>query len=141
MRSCLIVDESAIDRQTVVEAVRGARHGIMEFHEADGAVQALQLFDAHRPDVVFVDMALAADEGPAKDGRAAMGRGVLRALLARSPSTPVVVMTGILGPQPEVVEAISLGAIAALRKPVKPEEVKFVLGSIEPDKPSMDYFG
>jgi ActR/RegA family two-component response regulator len=92
------------------------------------------------PDVVFLDMMLAGDDPHAPDDKPARGLSILKTMLERRPDTPVVVVTGLSGSQPDVVDAISAGAIAALRKPVRAEEVKYVLEAIEPDKTSMDYF-
>jgi two-component system chemotaxis response regulator CheY len=140
MRSCLIIDDSETVRLTIAAAVRAARKGVMDMHYAENSEMALQLFAEHRPDVVFLDMMLAGDDPHAPDGQPARGLGILRSMLASRPDLPVVVVTGLAGSQPDVVDAISLGAIAALRKPVKPEEVKYVLDAIDPDKSSMDYF-
>lgn len=141
MRSCLIVDDSPTSRKSVVAAIRAAQKGVRDFHEASDAASALELFRAHAPDVVFLDMMLAGDDLRAPDDKPALGVGVLRSILGLRPEVPVVVVTGLSSGQPDVVDAISLGAVAALRKPVKPEEVKYVLDAIEPDKQRMDYFG
>lgn len=140
MRSCLIVDDSATVRRTLAAAVRAAQKGIDRVHEAEDPESAMKLFDEHDPDIVFLDMMLAGDDIDDTDGKPAKGLGVLRSMLAARPETPIVVITGLPGSQPDVVDAISLGAIAALRKPLKPEEVRFVLDSVEPDKTRMDYF-
>ena len=141
MRSCLIVDDSETARLTVAAAVRAAGKGVREIHQAEDPETALKLFREREPDVVFLDMMLAGDDVHAADSEPARGVGLLRSILAHRPDVPVVVVTGLPGSQPDVVDAISLGAVAALRKPVRAEEVKFVLESIEPDRSRMDYFG
>ncbi|HUR68277.1 MAG TPA: response regulator [Candidatus Thermoplasmatota archaeon] len=140
MRSCLVVDDSATVRRTIAAAIRAARKGVQEVHEAEDPAAALALFESQKPDVVFLDMMLAGDDPHAPDDQPARGLGVLRSMLALRPDLPVVVVTGLANSQPDVVDAISLGAVAALRKPVKPEEVKYVLDAIEPDASRMDYF-
>lgn len=140
MRSCLIVDDSASARLAIAAAIRAARKGVTDLHEAEDPKTAMALFETHKPDVVFLDMMLAGDDPHAPDDKPARGLGILRSMLAARPDLPVVVVTGLSSSQPDVVDAISLGAIAALRKPVKPDEVKYVLDAIEPDKSSMDYF-
>lgn len=140
MRSCLIVDDSATARRTVQAAVRAAKKGVDQFHEAEDPATALKLFAERAPDVVFLDMMLAGDDVHAPDSEPARGVGLLRSMLAQRPDVPVVVVTGLSGSQPDVVDAISLGAIAALRKPIRAEDVKYVLDSIEPDKYTTDYF-
>lgn len=141
MRSCLIVDDSPTARRLVVAAVRAAHKGVLEFHEAGDPQSAMQIFEESKPDVVFLDMMLAGDDVRAPDEVPARGVGVLRSMLEMRPEASIVVVTGLPPSQPDVVDAISLGAVAALRKPVKPEEVKYVLDAIEPDKKRMDYFG
>ena len=125
MRSCLIVDADESARASVVDAVRAASKGLREFHEAVDAEGALRIFEAEKPDVVFLDVT---------------HLGLLHAMLAARPTVHVVLVTGSTGVQPSMVDAISLGAIAALRKPVREEEVKFVLESIDPEKARRDYF-
>jgi len=120
-------------------AVRATRK-VEHVHEAGDPQAALKVFEEEKPDIVFLDMMLAGDAARDPEGESAKGLGVLRSMLASRPHTHVVVVTGLPSSQPDVVDAISLGAIAALRKPVKAEEVKYVLDSIEPDKPGMDYF-
>lgn len=141
MRSCLIVDDSATIRQVLSRAVRAARKGIVDVHEAGDPRSALEAFDRAKPDVVFLDMMLPGDDPRAPDDKEAQGMTVLRTILARRPEQHVVVVTGLAPNQPDVVDAISLGAVAALRKPVRPEEVRMVLDAIEPDRAAMDYFG
>lgn len=140
MRSCLIVDDSPTVRRAVAAAIRAAKKGIDQVHEADGVDTALIEFEKHKPDVVFLDMMLAGDAARDPDGESAKGLKVLRSMLEKRPETHIVVITGLPASQPDVVDAISLGAIAALRKPVKPEEIKYVLDNIAPEKPGMDYF-
>lgn len=109
-------------------------------HEAGDPSAAMQSFELNKPDLVFLDMMLAGDAARDPDGESAQGLTVLRSMLASRPETHVVVITGLPSSQPDVVDAISLGAIAALRKPVKAEEIKYVLDSLQPDKAGMDYF-
>lgn len=141
LRSCLIVDDSPTSRRLVAAAVRAARKGVTEFHEADDPEAALRILSQNSPDVVFLDMMLAGDDVHVPDGAPARGVGLLRQILAKRPELPVVVVTGLAPGQPDVVDAISQGAIAALRKPVRADEVRFVLESLEPDRHAMDYFG
>lgn len=138
MRSCLIVDDSEPARRTVEAAVRAAKKGVDQFHETDDAATALKLFEERSPDVVFLAMAFAGDDVHAPDPTRAAG--LLRAMLAQRPDVPVVVVTGPAGPQPEVVDAISLGAIAALRKPIQAADVKYVLDSIAPDTFGTEFY-
>lgn len=140
MRACLIVDDSPTVRRAVAAAVRATRK-VEEVHEAGDPTAAMQMFEARKPDVVFLDMMLAGDGARDPDGDSAKGLEVLRSMLEKNPDTHVVVITGLPASQPDVVDAISLGAVAALRKPVRPEEIRHVLDNLQPDKPGMDYFG
>lgn len=139
MRACLIVDDSPTVRRAVAAAVRATRK-VEEVHEAGDPAAAMKSFEENKPDVVFLDMMLAGDAARDPDGDSAKGLQVLRSMLEKRPDTHVVVITGLPASQPDVVDAISLGAIAALRKPVKPEEIRYVLESIQPEKAGMDYF-
>lgn len=139
MRACLIVDDSPTVRRAVAAAVRATRK-VEEVHEAGDPDTALISFEKNKPDVVFLDMMLAGDAARDPDGDSAKGLQVLKSMLAKRPDTHVVVITGLPASQPDVVDAISLGAIAALRKPVKPDEIRYILESIQPEKAGMDYF-
>lgn len=139
MRACLIVDDSPTVRRTLAAAVRATRK-VEEVHEAGDPKAAMEVFEQSKPDLVFLDMMLGGDGARDPDGESAKGLTVLRSMLEQRPDIHVVVITGLPSSQPDVVDAISLGAIAALRKPLKPEEIKFVLESIEPDRSGMDYF-
>lgn len=140
MRSCLIVDDSETIRLTLAQAIRRARKGVTEVIEASDGASALRKFDESQPDVVFLDMMLPGDDLRKVNDEEAGGIRVLREMLQRRPEQHVVVITGLPSSQPDVVDAISLGAVAALRKPVRAEDVKMVLDAIEPDRASMDYF-
>ncbi|HET6405404.1 MAG TPA: response regulator [Candidatus Thermoplasmatota archaeon] len=140
MRACLIVDDSQTVRRAVAAAVRATRK-VEEVHEAGDPAEALQLFESRQPELVFLDMMLAGDAARDPNGESAKGLEVLRSMLASRPDTHIVVITGLPSSQPDVVDAISLGALAALRKPVKAEDIRYVLDSIQPDKARMDYFG
>lgn len=141
VRSCLIVDDSPTVRRALAAVIRGAGKGFRDVHEAEDPDSALKIFEEHKPEVVFLDMMLAGDAARDHEGESAQGLSVLRKMLASRPDTHIVVITGLPSSQPDVVDAISLGAIAALRKPLKPEEVKYILESIAPEKGRMDYFG
>lgn len=141
MRSCLIVDDSVTIRRVLSAAVKKAGKGIETVYEAHEPGAAVRAFIEHKPDVVFLDMMMAGDDPKAPNDKDAAGLGVLKAMLRERPDTPIVIVTGLSGTQPELVEAISLGAAAALRKPVTAEDIKRVLDHISPDSPRMDYFG
>jgi len=141
MRSCLIVDDSATIRHVLVDHIRGARKGIADIYEAADPTAAMQMFRDKEPDVVFLDMMMAGDDPKNPDGKDAAGLGVLKSMLAEKPDIPIVIVTGMSGSQPELVEAISLGAAAALRKPVSGDDIRRVLDHLAPDKERMDYFG
>lgn len=72
-----------------------------------GQACALVASMSPRPDVVFVDLRLPGHDGPALVGE-------LIGLAAN-----VAVVTGLPGDAPETIEAITLGAVKVLKKPVR----------------------
>jgi CheY-like chemotaxis protein len=100
----LIVDDDASLRTVFERTVVSLGHRAIT---ADGVDRALELVDAERIDLVLTDWQM----GP-RDGLS-----LLRALHARSPHLPVVLMSGNL--DPDVRDgALRLGARAAIDKPM-----------------------
>jgi len=75
--------------------------------EACDGQEGIEAVLAHRPDLVVTDLRM-----PGVDGF-----GVLRALRALSPATPVILLSGA-GDGAVTEEALELGAVACLGKPL-----------------------
>lgn len=108
-RKLLIIDDDTIVRQSLAAYLEDSGFDILE---ADQGIAGLELFRAHRPDVVLTDLRM-----PALDGLSLLER--VRQL---SPETPVIVMSGV-GVMGDVVKALRLGASDFLIKPLVDMEV------------------
>ena len=115
--SALVIDDDALSREFLAEAVRTAGYRVRQASDGDQGIAALRTGDV---DIVFTDLRM-----PGRDGLA-----VLRAALATLGDVPVVVLTAF-GTVETAVEAMRVGAEDFLLKPVSPEQIEVVLGRIE----------
>jgi DNA-binding NtrC family response regulator len=118
----LVVDDSPTIRLTLAAAIRHASGGMVKVLEAADANSAIDTFLRDKPSVVFLDMML---------GGGPTGLDALNVMLRERPEARVVLVTALPGDHPEVLAAISLGAFAHLGKPVRTDDVKRVLQTIE----------
>ena len=81
-------------------------------YEASNGQEAVDQYEAHHPDLVFMDITM-----PVMDGIAAT-----RAIKAKNPEA-VIVMCSAMGQQSMVIEAVRAGAKDFIVKPFHPERV------------------
>lgn len=93
-----------------------------EVLEAADSEKAMEIFTRDRPDVVFLDMKL---------GSQMAGLELLRKMLALKPMTHIVIISGMSPEHPDIVDALSEGAFAFLRKPVRSDVLESLLRDIE----------
>ena len=110
MARVLIVDDDAVSCQLLAEVLQG--EGVQVSWETDPAA-ALALARRERLDLAILDMRM-----PQMNGLALM-----QALRADSPALPVMIMTGF-GSMDSAVEALNLGAIDYVSKPMNVEEIR-----------------
>lgn len=112
-RTILIIDDDIESREVVREALEGKEFA---FLEAGSGEEAVDLFNSHDIDVVTLDVML-----PGSDGIE-----VLRHIKDISPGTQVVMLTG-LSAVDTAVEAMRLGALDYLTKPIRLKELRVVI--------------
>jgi PAS domain S-box-containing protein len=110
----LAEDDSLLLRAT---AAYLDNHGFQTL-EAENGLQAWELFERERPDLVLTDLRM-----PVMDGFE-----LLTKVIAVSPDTPVIILSGI-GTMADVIEALRLGAWDYLTKPVM--EMSILLHAVE----------
>jgi two-component system chemotaxis response regulator CheY len=88
----------------------------LEVIEAANGAEAVQQFNAHRPDLVLMDITM-----PEMDGLAA-----LKAIMAQDASAQVV-MVSALGQESVVMQALQAGAKDFVVKPFQPDQIKQVV--------------
>jgi two-component system, chemotaxis family, chemotaxis protein CheY len=117
----LIVDDSSVMRKIVERALRQAGLELGEVVEASNGVEALAEAQKGSLDIILSDINM-----PVMDGLE-----LLKSLPAveAAKGVPVVMIT-TEGSEARVVEALSAGAKAYLRKPFTPEQVKERVGPL-----------
>lgn len=100
----LVIDDDSLVRMTLVAYLEDSGYTVLE--AADGE-EGVELFRKEMPDIVLTDLRM-----PKLDGF-----GVIAAIRAISPATPVVAITGT-GDPAAATEALRLGAKGFLTKPI-----------------------
>lgn len=117
INSVLVVDDSKMSRKMVIRALPEEWDATV-FQAANG-LEALELYHEKKPDILFLDLTM-----PELDGF-----GVLASLQKLENKVPVIVISADI--QSEAYErSISLGARAFIQKPMKPEDIKKVVGEL-----------
>jgi two-component system chemotaxis response regulator CheY len=110
MARVLVVDDAAFMRKMVSDALSGGGHEVVG--EAANGTEAVQQFEALRPDVMTLDITM-----PEKDGLTA-----LKEIIAADPGAKVI-MCSALGQESKVLESIKLGAKDFVVKPFQADRV------------------
>jgi two-component system chemotaxis response regulator CheY len=113
MAKVLIADDAAFIRMKLRKALEELG---LEVIEAANGAEAVQQFNAHRPDLVLMDITM-----PEMDGLAA-----LKAIVAQDASAQVV-MVSALGQESVVMQALQAGAKDFVVKPFQPDQIKQVV--------------
>ncbi|MCL2480889.1 MAG: response regulator [Spirochaetaceae bacterium] len=106
----LIVDDLYFIRIAIREILE--KENVPIIGEAENGLQAIQLYEEIKPDIVLLDITM-----PLMDGLTA-----LRILKSKYPESKVV-MCSALGQQKYIIKAIQLGASDFVVKPFKPERL------------------
>ena len=106
----LIVDDLYFIRILIRETLE--KENIPVIGEAENGLQALELYEKVKPDIVLLDITM-----PVMDGLTA-----LKALKSKYPEAKVV-MCSALGQEKYIIKAIQFGASDFVVKPFKPERL------------------
>jgi len=113
----LVVDDEPVFRQVMVRAL--TRRGF-EVLQAESGEDAITQAEAHCPEYILLDLKLGNDSGLL----------LIERLLAIDPQTRIVILTGYASIT-TAVEAIKLGAVNYLTKPVDADQVLEAFERIE----------
>jgi len=113
MAKVLIAGDAAFIRMKLRKALEELG---LEVIEAANGAEAVQQFNAHRPDLVLMDITM-----PEMDGLAA-----LKAIVAQAASAQVI-MVSALGQESVVMQALQAGAKDFVVKPFQPDQIKQVV--------------
>lgn len=112
----LVSDDSILSRKKLKDCIMS--FGCTEVYEAADGEEAIAQYEAHKPDIVFMDIVM-----PKKDGIEAL-KGILEI-----DSNAKVIMASSVGTQSYLKDAIKAGATDFLQKPIDPEQVKRLIDS------------
>jgi len=108
----VVVDDHAVVRRGLID-VLNASGDIKVVADVDDGAAAMAAVEAHRPDVVLMDLSM-----PGMDGAEAT-----RHVSASMPDVPVVILTSF-SEQSRIVDAIDAGASGYLLKDAEPDELR-----------------
>jgi two-component system chemotaxis response regulator CheY len=111
----LVVDDSAAVRKILQRVLRQAEIPVGAFYEAGDGLEALEILKAHRVHLVLSDINM-----PTMDGLSLLSQ--MRAHTEWR-HVPVILIT-TEGSQAQVLEAVSLGAAAYIRKPFTADQIR-----------------
>jgi two-component system chemotaxis response regulator CheY len=106
----LIADDAAFMRKMIRSTLTA--NGYSNFIEASNGAEAVKLFAAQNPDLVFLDVTM-----PEMDGLEALKR-----IMAITPSAKVV-MCSAIGQEGTIMEAVQNGASEFIVKPFKKDQL------------------
>ncbi|MCG3209762.1 MAG: Chemotaxis response regulator protein-glutamate methylesterase [Anaerolineae bacterium] len=120
MPGLLVVDDTAIIRSTIAKIVTREHLNITPIIEADNGEEAVRLAQEHRPDIVFMDIKM-----PGMNGLQATS------LIRQDNPAAKIVMLTAYDEFSYVQEALKLGAVDYLLKPVRPNKIVEVISQIQ----------
>jgi two-component system response regulator YesN len=120
MPGLLIVDDEEIVRRTLAQAIARGGLDLEQVAEASNGEQAVSMTRQMRPDIVLMDVRM-----PGLDGLEA-----LRIIRAESPATRVLILTAY-DEFTFAQQALRLGAVDYLLKPVRPATLLEVLSRVQ----------
>ncbi|MDR0434296.1 MAG: response regulator [Gracilibacteraceae bacterium] len=109
-KKIMVVDDAAFMRMMIKDTL--TKDGLSDIVEAADGEQAVQQYEANKPDLTIMDITM-----PNKDGLEA-----LKEIKSKHPEA-LVVMCSAMGQEAMVVEAIKLGARDFIVKPFKADRI------------------
>jgi two-component system chemotaxis response regulator CheY len=117
MARILVADDASFMRQMIREIVEAEGHEVVA--EASDGVEAIDMFKAHHPELVTMDIVM-----PRRSGIDAV-KGILELDAGAN-----IVMCSALGQETLVTEALQAGARDFIVKPFKPDSVIKTIGKV-----------
>lgn len=112
----LIGDDSILARKQLKDII--ASVGGVHFLEASNGQEAIDLYIANSPEIVFLDIVM-----PVVDGN-----GAIAEIMKINPSADIVVVSSI-GTQLQLKQAIQLGAKDFVQKPLNRNQIESILNN------------
>ena len=112
----LISDDSVLARKQLKDILKGC--GCNDFLEASNGQEAIDLYKAHKPDIVFLDIVM-----PVKDGISA-----IKEIIEFDSSADIVIVSSV-GTQSQLKTAIMEGARDFVQKPILTSQIHEILSA------------
>lgn len=119
MYNFIIVDDDQLVRERILSLIPMQKMSLHLVGQAENGIQAMELFELHRPQIVIMDIQI-----PIINGIEAAQK-----MLELDPDVKIIIVTGY-GTLEFAQTALRSGIIDFLLKPVNPEELEKVLGKI-----------
>lgn len=123
-RHYLIVDDSAVIRQTLGKMLSRFCPDGHRVSAAETSEEALQIFRKEKPGVVFMDIQL-----PDVDGEQ-----TAQVMFKEDPTTKVIIISGLMEDDRRIRDLISAGAFDFLQKPIHSSDVKELIRLLEEEE-------
>jgi two-component system response regulator YesN len=120
MPGLLVVDDTELIRTTIVNTVAKENLDVLPVFQAENGEEAVQLARQHQPDIVFMDIKM-----PGINGLQATAT-----IRQEFPNTKIVMLTAY-DEFAFVQEALKLGAVDYLLKPVRPNKIVEVIHTVQ----------
>ena len=130
VRKVLVVDEAVPVRRKLLDILHRAGIPTSEILMADSAEAALETFALDHPSLVFCELV----------GEATKGLDMVLEMLTVDPQAKIVLVTAEDANSPLVRRAIRAGAFGVIRKPLRHEAVRTLLGEIESEEGGIERF-
>ena len=114
-KKILVCDDSVLARKQLIDAVKEVADGAT-FLEGKNGAEAVELYKAEKPDIVFLDIVM-----PQKDGTSALAE------IKEFDENAIIIIVSSVGTQDSLKKAIQLGAKDFIHKPFEKNQIKEII--------------
>lgn len=114
-KKILVCDDSVLARKQLMDAVKEVAEGAT-FLEGKNGAEAVELYKAEKPDIVFLDIVM-----PQKDGTSALAE------IKEFDENAIIIIVSSVGTQDLLKKAIQLGAKDFIQKPFEKNQIKEII--------------
>ena len=114
-KKILVCDDSVLARKQLMDAVKEVGSGAT-FIEGKNGAEAVELYKANKPDLVFMDIVM-----PEKDGTTALSE------IRDIDNDAVIIIVSSVGTQDQLKKAIQLGAKDFIQKPFEKNQIQEII--------------
>lgn len=131
LRRVLVADEALPIRRKLLEVLHRAGLSGQQVRTVQSAEEALEVFAREHPALVFTEFVGTGERA---------GIGMILEMLEVDPQAKIVLVTAEDPEGPLVRQAVRAGVFAVVRKPVRHEKIRLVLGEIEAEESGIERY-